>query len=464
MNDMGNKRGYNSNQNQMNNKRYASNNQQYGRNNYGSKNSEKNPRNNNKNSQGNSMYGNICNTMQKKFNMTLYKGVQNSEKDNGRKNNAMRKSSNNQNKRFNVIDSKSSLNKDRQGVSKVQYNRNFNNKMEHKKDRETVLKDYSEEKNDISKYEEEVTEVLPKSVFVFITVAVIFVAALILTVANKDTVSKTLTQITDKKEMPTNDYDEGLDLGLDVQGELDSNQEESLEEREELEELEELELAEDDSRTSILAAIAAENDETKTTTVKKPTTTTKKTTTSTSKVATTTKKPTTVKKPTTTDSTQTDTTVDDEEIVEEENEEEVVEDVEMTFIPLTLTGRLWRCSSATGYGIFGADGVAGSFIKCSDSYYIECSNSVMVPKKDLNGIWLDVRGTTVQEYIGYKNNTKVQVVKIRLEEADSMSYKDIYAIKDTYINLGATYKKKGSTSTFKSIFATEDMELIRTGA
>ena len=485
MNNMGNKRSYNPNNN-LQNQKYAGNKQGYVRNNYAPKNESRMSNSQKKSdNQGNqvrvnlrqtgdmglvkekgparqkrqggyasNIYGSISTTVQKKFNNVLYKDVDNKERNADRKpaQNRARKNNSGQNKRFSVIDSKSSLNKDREGISSVQYNRNLNKREIDKVQKKEEVKKYSEDKN-IANYEEDVIEVLPKSVFVFITVAVVFVAALILTVANKDKVGEVISGITqENKQVITNDYDEGIDLELDEQGELDSNQED-IEDIEELEELEDADEERADLLSTLVLAETTKNDtDTKTTnkTTNKTTTKTAATTTKTDKVAAT-AKPETTTKPVAT----TKPSVIEEE---EEEEEEAIEDVEMTFIALSLTGKLYRCSSS--YGVFGSE---SSFKKCSDSYYVETSNMVMVPKSDKNGIWLDVKGAKVIDYVGYKGGEKVQVVKIRLEESDSTVYKDIYAIKDTYIDLGGNYKKKNTSSTCRSIFATEDMTLQKVG-
>ncbi len=490
MNNMGNKRNYNPNNN-LQNRRNAGN-KGYERNNYASKNENRMSNSQNKsNNQRNqvrvnlrdtgdmglvkekgpvrqkrqggyasNIYGNISNTVQKKFNNALYKDENKKEKNMAERRplNKARKTNNGQNQRFSVIDSKSSLNKDREGISKVQYNRNLSNINDKKIQKKEDVKKYSEDKN-IATYEDDVIEVLPKSVFVFITVAVVFVAALVLTVANKEKVGQVLSGMSTKSsQVRTNDYDEGLDMeDLDVQGELDSNQEdiedlETLEDEQDIEETREAE-----GGTSILSTIASA------TTTKKNKDTTNKTTNKTSTTTTTKKQDevTATSKPAATQQPeQTPTDPSEEEIEEdvEEDVEEPIEDVEMTFISLSLSGKLWRCSSE--YGVFGAE---NSFKKCSDLYYIETSNMVMVPLRDKNGIWLDVKGAKVVDYVGYKNGQKVQVVKIRLEESDSAVYKDIYAMKGTFIDLGGNYKKKGSTSSCRNLFATEDMTMQRVG-
>lgn len=489
MNNMGNKRNYNPN-NSLQNQGYAGNKQGYGRNNYAPKNESRmsNPQKKSDNERNqarvnlrqtgdmglvkekgparqkrqggyaSNIYGNISTTVQKKFNNALYKDGDKKERCMADKpsQNRVRKNSNGQNKRFSVIDSKSSLNKDREGISKVQYNRNLSNINDKKSNKKEEIKKYNEETS-ASAYEDEVIEVLPKSVFVFITVAVVFVAALVFTVANKDKVGKVISEMSPKSnQVITNDYDEGIELdSMDVQGKLDSNQEnmENVEDLEELEDEEDLEETESEE-TGILSTIASATKTKKDNTTNNTSNKTSNKTSTTQEQVAATQKPAATVKPA---QTPTNPSEEFEEEVEEEVEE-TMEDVEMTFIALSLTGKLWRCSSS--YGVFGAE---NSFKKCSDSYYIEASNMVMVPKNDKNGIWLDVRGAKVVDYVGYKAGQKVQVVKIRLEEADSTVYKDIYAIKDTYIDLGGNYKKKGSTSSCRSIFATEDMTMQKVG-
>ena len=168
MNNMSNNRNYNPNNNIRNNQRRSNNGYQRQESNYGADyaqkftNRDRIQRNDKNKVSG--KYGNICNTMQKKFNMTLYQGQNNNNKkinnnksgskyrienncranqNKGRNQKVNINRSNNEraNNRFNIIDSKSSLDKNKR--DRVQFNRNFNNKEVDNKDRKTSLKDYS---------------------------------------------------------------------------------------------------------------------------------------------------------------------------------------------------------------------------------------------------------------------------------------------------------------------------------
>lgn len=381
------------------------------------------------------VYDNISNTVQKKFNNVLYKGQNN----------------NNTNRRQNC-------NMDRN----MQPNMKRNIRID----------------EDIStKIEDEAQATIPKSIFVFITIAVVFATCLVIILSTKEEDSN--LKVADNKNQSSikvKQYDED---GFQNYAEL------TEEEKRLLEEAEDSYLIDENGQTTSNndKSISTEdnknnkNDKTNKTTTSSTTnntTSTNKTTTnlnvsggttttSTSNVPSNDVQYNTVSNNNITDTNVPRATISPEED-DNESDEELVSDNSNggTFtIPCSVPsqGSLYRCSYP--YASVGSDGKFIRYTKFTNEPY-----GTSIQKNDLNGMWLFSRGlalseSSVSSVYGYRNGIRVDVCKITIKVNGTTKKRSIYAMKGTDVPLtDGSYKVSGTSTYIRSIRVTGDVTII----
>lgn len=417
------------------------NNSDYNRNGYGNR-SSRSDRNvkvqySGKSSSNNpivNVYDSISNTVQKKFNNVLYKGQNN--------NNSNRRQSGNTDRNM-----------------KQNVNRNVR-----------TDKDMS------SKIEDEAQATIPKSVFVFITIAVVFATCLVIKLSMPEDDSKSKVADNNKSTINVKQTDED---GFQNYAELTEEEKRLLEESEDrylIDENGQTTTNNNDKSVSTEDNKDSKNDKTTTssTTNNNNTTSNNKTTTnvnvsggttttSTSNVTSNNVESNTVSKNNITDTNVPRATISPEEDNDESDEELVYDNSNGgTFtIPCSVPsqGSLYRCSYP--YASVGSDGKFIRYTKFTNEPY-----GTSIQKNDLNGMWLFSRGlalseSSVSSVYGYRNGVRVDVCKITIKVNGTTKKRCIYAMKGTDVPLtDGSYKVSGTSTYIKSIRVTGDVTII----
>lgn len=319
------------------------------------------------------------------------------------------------------------------------------------------------DKGMVSKLEDEQQATVPKSVFIFITIAVIFATCLVLLLAVPSDNSESKVADSSKKSDTSVTKEEEED-GFQTYAELS---EEELQEQ--LDALEDNYLASETNNDNSTETATSSTD-------KKTNTTTKKNNNTTSTGSSNGTTPGTVsnsssnsnQSSSTNKNNVTETNVARPTISpdsdDEEDDSELVEDSSNggTFtIPCSVPsqGSLYRC--AYSYASVGSD---GRFVKYSN--YVSEPYGTSVQKNDLNGMWLFSKGlalseSTVSNVIGYRNGVKVDVCKITVKTNGTTKKRYIYAMKGTIVPFtDGNYKINGTSSYIKSITVACDVTII----
>lgn len=387
----------------------------------------------NKNGKPNT-YSNFTSTVQQKFNSVLYRGNDNRDVDK-RKMQEDRKSK--------KVDNKYSAN----GFPKYDSRYDSNHKTKYEVKHDKKINNVDVKNIEMMKREEEDQPVtIPKSVFVFITIAVIFATGLVVMLAqpNKELGNK----VADNSEFVSRtskhkDGDDGFETFAEEDEEIQENNEQK-----DLEESQEIEAVNEDT--------SGENKTENKTPENKTNIDTTSQTSSSSTVKTTTKN-------NEEDVTQTNVpraTLSPEEADDDKNQElaNVTEDMGTFTIPSTVTGSLYKTSDS--YAKIGSDGKFSKYTR-----FVKESFGTTVPRNELNGIWLFCKNITlsksgITKAYGYRNGISVPVHVITIKKNGSSSTSYIYALNGTSIDLSdGTYKSNGAT--IRKLEVTGDKEIVQ---
>ena len=317
----------------------------------------------------------------------------------------------------------------------------------------------NENAKDPMKLEEDSQMSVPKSVFVFITIAVIFATGLVILLTQPSDDSKSLVSNSKKSSEVSNNSDEdGFQTYADMS-------EEELQEK--LDALEDG-LTDESNDTSQENVGETSNTENNNTT---PTKLTESTTTSNNSSVqnnTTTRTSNNVQSNTSSNNSTINTNVPRPTISPDEDEEDEDEELadnsidEGTFtLPCSIPsqGGLYRCVNANA-----SVGSDGSFAKYTN--YVNEPYGASIPKKDLNGMWLVSKGLALSEssisnVYGYRNGIRVDVYKITIYVNGTTKRRCIYAMKDTVVPFtDGNYKVKGASSYITTLKVTKDVSVV----
>lgn len=300
--------------------------------------------------------------------------------------------------------------------------------------------------------EEEQPVTIPKSVFVFITIAVIFATGLVVMLAQPAKNISNKVADNDQHVSRTSKYKDGDD-GFQTFAEDDE-----IEENEENQDLQQEEDSDSNMSTEETAPTSGENNKSDADKANDKNAEANNTTTSTSTNKTTTKNN---SEDGVIQSNVPRATLSPEKAESDANEElaNVAEDVGTFTIPTSVTNTLYKATSP--YAKVGSD---GAFFKYTN--FVKESFGTTVPRNDLNGIWLFCKYPTlskagVTKAYGYKNGVNVGAHLVTIKKNNSSSSRYIYVLHGETIDLSdGTYKISGTSSTIKKLEVTGDKTLV----
>lgn len=317
--------------------------------------------------------------------------------------------------------------------------------------------------NNSAKLEEESQINVPKSVFIFITIAVIFATGLVVLLTQPSDSSKSLVS-NNKKDSKEVVKQNGEEDGFQTYAEIS---EEKLQEK--LDELEDSVTSDEteNSQTSENRTTDTDNKKTTPSKLAQSDSNSNKTSVQGSSNTTTgnsndTQYSTTNKNSTINTNVPRATIKPDSD--DEEDDEELIDDSsdEGTFtLPCSIPaqGGLYRC--VYSYASVGSD---GRFVKYTN--YVNEPYGASIQKKDLNGMWLVSKGlalseSSVSNVYAYRNGIRVDVCKITIYVNRTTKKRCMYAIKDTVVPFtDGSYKIKGTSSYITSLTVTKDVTLV----